>query len=73
MAKWNTNLRKARKEMGLSLEGAVKLLKECHGIRMYRTELFKIEKSQIDCNVTKFMALCDIYDVEPNWILGWKV
>lgn len=58
--------------MGLSLEGAVKLLKECHGIKMNRTELYKIEKGLISCNVEKFIALCDIFDVEPNKVLDWR-
>ena len=72
LAKWNTNLRNAREEMELSLAQAVKLLYECHKIKMNRTELGKIERSEIDCNVTKFKALCDIYSVEPNRILDWK-
>ena len=65
-------MRKARKEMEFSLAQAVKLLYECHKIRMNRTQLGKIERGEIDCTVAKFKALCDIYSIEPNWVLDWK-
>ncbi len=58
--------------MELSLAQAVKLLYECHKIKMNRTQLGKIERGEIDCTVGKFKALCDIYSIEPNWILDWK-
>ena len=58
--------------MELSLAQAVKLLYECHKIKMNRTQLGKIERGEIDCTVAKFKALCNIYCVEPNLILDWK-
>ena len=59
-------------DMELSLAQAVKLLHECHKIKMNRTQLGKIERGEIDCTVTKFLALCDIYSVDPNWVVDWK-
>ena len=58
--------------MELSLAQAVKLLHECHKIKMNRTQLGKIERGEIDCTVTKFLALCDIYSVNPNSVLVWR-
>lgn len=72
MSKWGRKLRKARQEMELSLSGAIKLLNECHKIKLTKSELSKIELGQIDCTVKKFKGLCDIYSVEPNWVLDWK-
>ncbi len=72
MTKWGKKLRKARQEMELSLVGAVKLLYECYRIKLTKSELSKIELGQIDCTVKKFRALCDIYSIEPNWVLDWK-
>lgn len=72
MAKWGKRLRKARQEMGLTLVGAVKLLYECHKIKLTKSELSKIELSQIDCTVKKFRGLCEIYSVDPKWILDLK-
>ena len=72
MTKWNVELRKAREEMELSLAQAVKLLYECHKIKMNRTQLSKIERGETDCTVARFKALCDIYFVKPNRVLDWK-
>ena len=72
MAKWNTRLRKAREDMELSLSQAVKLLYECHKVRLSKSHLAKIERSETDCTVTKFRGLCDIYSVDPNWVLDLK-
>lgn len=58
--------------MELSLAQAVKLLYECHKIKMNRTQLGKIERGEIDCTVNKFLALCDIYTVDPNSVTEWK-
>ena len=58
--------------MELSLVGAIKLLYECHKIKLTKSELSKIELGQIDCTVKKFKALCDIYTVDPRWVLDWK-
>lgn len=72
MAKWNTRLRKAREDMELSLSQAVKLLYECHKVRLSKSHLAKIERAETDCTVTKFRGLCDIYSVDPNWVLDLK-
>lgn len=69
MTKWGKKLRKARQEMELSLVGAIKLLNECHKIKLTKSELSKIELGQIDCTVRKFKALCDIYSVSSDWVL----
>lgn len=58
--------------MELSLVGAIKLLYECHKIKLTKSELSKIELGQIDCTVKKFRGLCDIYCVEPNWVLDLR-
>ena len=72
MAKWNIRLRKAREEMQWSLSQAVKALYECHKIRLSKSHLAKIERSETDCTVTKFRGLCDIYSIDPRWVLDWK-
>ena len=72
MTKWGKKLRKARQEMELSLVGAVKLLYECHKIKLTKSELSKIELGQIDCTVKKFKALCDIYSISSDWVLDLK-
>lgn len=72
MAKWNARLRKAREAMGLSLEGTVKLLYEVHKIKMHRSNLGMVERGKSDIVVNRFKALCDIYSVSADWILGLK-
>lgn len=72
MTKWGKKLREAREEMELSLVGAVKLLFECHKIKLTKSELSKIELGQIDCTVKKFRALCDIYSVSADQVLDLK-
>lgn len=72
MTKWGKKLRKARQEMELSLLGAVKLLYECHKIKLTKSELSKIELGQIDCTAKKLRALCDIYSVSSDWVLDLK-
>ncbi len=72
MIKWGKRLRKAREAMKLSLAEAVRLLYECHKIKLDRTQLARIERSESDCAVDKFRALCDIYSVDPRWILDLK-
>lgn len=72
MTKWGKRLRKARQEMGLSLVGAAKLLHESHKIKLTKSELSKIELGQIDCTVRKFRGLCEIYSVDPKWVLDLK-
>ncbi len=67
---WNTRLRKAREEMEFSLSQAVSLLYEQHKIRLDKSHLAKIERAEISCSVEKFRALCDIYSVDTNAILG---
>lgn len=69
---WNKRLREAREEMNLSLTEALKLLYETHKIKLSKSQLAKIERRDSNCNVDKFKALCDIYCVEPNWVLDWK-
>ena len=72
MSKWNTRLRKAREDMELSLSQAVKLLYECHKVSLSKSHLAKIERAETDCTVTKFRGLCDIYSVDPKWVLDLK-
>ena len=72
MARWNSRLRKAREAMGLSLLGAVKLLKETEGIAMHKTQLQKVEKAKSDIPTAKFRALCKMYAISSDWILGLK-
>ena len=72
MAKWHTRLKKAREEIGLSLQGAVNLLYEDHKIKMHRVNLYKVEQGQSEIPVSKFRALCDIYSVSADWILDLK-
>ncbi len=69
---WNKRLRSTREEMELSLSQALKLLYEAHKIRLSKSQLAKIEREESNCDVVKFKALCDIYCVEPNWVLDWK-
>ena len=69
---WHKRLKEAREEMKLSLTGALKLLYETHKIRWSKSQLSKVEMGISNCDVVKFKALCDIYCVEPNWILDWK-
>lgn len=69
---WNKRLRKAREAMDLSLSQAVKLLYECHKVKLSKSHLAKIERAETDCTVTKFRGLCDIYSVDPKWILDLK-
>ena len=69
---WNKRLKEARDEMKLSLTGALKLLYETHKIRWSKSQLSKVEMRISNCDVDKFKALCDIYCVEPNWVLDWK-
>ncbi len=69
---WNKRLKIAREEMELSLTGALKLLYETHKIRWSKSQLSKVEMGISNCDVYKFKALCDIYCVEPNWVLDWK-
>ena len=71
-SQWNDKLRKAREELEFSLSQAVSLLYEQHKIRLDKSHLAKIERGEISCSVEKFMALCNIYSVEPNWVLDWK-
>ena len=70
--KWGKKLREAREEMEFSLAQATKLLYECHEIKLDRTQLARIERGESDCAVEKFKALCDIYDVSADRILGLK-
>lgn len=70
--KWNKKLRKAREAIGLSLEGAVKLLYEVHKIKMHRSNLGMVERGESDIVVNRFKALCDIYSVSADWILDLK-
>ncbi len=72
MSKWNTRLRKAREAIGLSLEGAVKLLYEVHKIKMHRSNLGMVERGESDIVVNRFKALCDIYAVSSDWVLDLK-
>jgi len=58
--------------MELSLTGALKLLYETRKIRWSKSQLSKVEVGVSNRDVDKFKALCDIYCVEPNWILDWK-
>lgn len=69
---WNKRLKEAREEMDLSLTGALKLLYEAHKIRWSKSQLSKVEMGISNCDVIKFKALCDIYCVEPNWVLDFK-
>ncbi len=69
---WNKRLKKSREDMGLSLTGALKLLYETHKIRWSKSQLSKVEMGTSNCDVVKFKALCDIYCVEPNWVLDWE-
>lgn len=69
---WNKRLKKAREDMGLSLTEALKLLNETHKIRWSKSQLSKVEIGVSNCDVDKFKALCDIYCVEPNWVLDWE-
>lgn len=69
---WNQKLRKAREEVGFSLSQAVNLLYEQHKIRLDKSHLAKIERGDISCSVEKLKALCEIYTVEPNWLLDWR-
>lgn len=72
MARWNGRLRKAREAMGLSLLGAVKLLKETEEITLHKTQLQKIEKGNSDVPTSKFRALCKMYSVSSDWVLDLK-
>lgn len=58
--------------MGLSLEGAVKLLYEEHKIKMHRVNLYKVEQGQSEMPVHKFRALCHIYSISADWVLDLK-
>lgn len=69
---WNKRLKKAREEMGLSLSEALRLLYETHKIRWSKSQLSKVEMGISNCDVVKFKALCDIYCIEPNWVLDWR-
>ncbi len=69
---WNQKLREAREELGFSLSQAVSLLYEQHKIRLDKSHLAKIERADIGCSVEKFRALCDIYSVDPKWVLDLK-
>jgi transcriptional regulator with XRE-family HTH domain len=69
---WNKRLKQAREEMDLSLSQALKLLYETHKIRWSKSQLSKVEMGKSNCDVDKFKALCDIYCIEPNWILDWE-
>ena len=70
--KWGKRLRKAREDIGYSLAEAVKFLYEEHFLRLDRTQLARIERGESDCAVEKFRALCDIYSVSSDLILGLK-
>ena len=72
MKKWGKRLRKARVAMELSLAEAVRLLYECHRIKLDRTQLARIERGESDCAVEKFWALCDIYSISSDWVLDLK-
>ena len=69
MAKWYKRLKKAREAHKLSLGEAVKLLYQEHKIRIHRENLYKLEQGQTEIPVHKFKALCDLYQVSPDWIL----
>ena len=69
---WSKRLKQSREEMDLSLSQALKLLYETHKIRWSKSQLSKVEMGLSNCDVDKFKALCDIYCVEPNWVLDWK-
>ena len=69
---WNDKLREAREELEFSLSQAVSLLYEEHKIRLDKSHLAKIERGEISCSVEKFNALCDIYDADPSYVLGWS-
>ena len=69
---WNKRLKQSREEMDLSLSQALKLLYETHKIRWSKSQLSKVEMGISNCDVDKFKALCDIYCIEPNWVLDWK-
>lgn len=69
---WNRRLRKAREAMKLSLSQAVKLLYECHKIKLSKSHLAKIERAETDCTVSKFRGLCDIYSVSSDWVLDLR-
>lgn len=70
---WYQRLRKARKDMELTLEGATKLLYEQHKIYMHPKNLRKVEVGESNIPVTKFRSLCDIYSVSADEILGLKI
>ena len=72
MAIWHKRLKKARESMELSLGEAVKLLNQQHKIKMHRVNLYKLENAETDIPVTKFKALCQIYSVNPAWVLDYK-
>ena len=69
---WYQRLRKARKDMGLTLEGAVKLLYEDSKIYMHPKNLRKVEVGESNIPVTKFKALCNIYCVSSDWVLDLR-
>ena len=58
--------------MKLSLAEATRLLYEDHKIKMHRSNLGKVERGESDLTVTRFKALCNIYGVNPGWILDSK-
>lgn len=69
---WYRRLMKARKAMGLTFGGAVKLLEQEHKIKMHRGNLCKVEQGESDMPVTKFKAFCNIYEVSADWVLDLK-
>lgn len=71
-AQWGKKLREARDDIGYSLAEAVKFLYEEYKIHLDRTQLARIERGESDCAVEKFRALCDIYQVSSDLVLGLK-
>lgn len=70
LGRWNKRLRKAREAMKLSLAEATRLLYEDYKIKMHRSNLGKVERGESDLTVTRFQAICDIYSVSADWVLG---
>ena len=58
--------------MELTLVEAIKLPYEDHKIKLDPAQLARVERGESDCAVEKFRALCDIYAVDPKWVLDLK-
>lgn len=63
---YNTRIVESRQRKGLTQQKAA----ECLGIQ--QQQLSRYEKGTNEIPVRYLVELCKLYEVTPNWVLGWE-